>query len=189
MTQPTAPTPGQTIGPFFHVALPFEGGADLVPPSHPQRIRLHGRILDGAGEPVPDALVELWQTDPDGRVPQAAGSLRRDGWTFTGWGRAHTDRTGRYSFSTLPPGPARAGSAAFFCLCLLGRGLTDGLLTRAYLPHGDGTTRSLDGDALLSTIEPARRGTLLAQPDRDGYRFDIRLQGDQETVFLRHHPR
>jgi protocatechuate 3,4-dioxygenase, alpha subunit len=78
-------TPGQTIGPFFGYALPFERGNELVPPGAPGAIRLHGVVTDGAGAPVPDALVEIWQADADGVVPTATGSLRRDGWTFTGW--------------------------------------------------------------------------------------------------------
>src|ERR1044072_2204984 len=85
------PTPGQTIGPFFGYALPFARDHELVPPGTPGAIRLHGRVRDGAGAPVPDALLEIWQTGVDGTVPTASGSLRRDGWTFTGWGRASTD--------------------------------------------------------------------------------------------------
>ena len=92
MTSP--PTPGQTVGPFFAFGLEYDGDSALVPPGSPGAIRLHGRVLDGAGEPVPDALLELWQADADGLVVQRSGSLRRDGYTFTGWGRAATDRTG-----------------------------------------------------------------------------------------------
>lgn len=184
------PTPGQTVGPFFHFALPYDGSADLVPSGHPGRVRLHGQVRDGAGDPVPDALVEVWQTDPTGRVPQEPGSLHRDGWVFTGWGRAATDRTGRYSFSTLTPGPVVPGAAPYFALCLLGRGLTDRLLTRAYLPAGgpEGSA-ALAADPLLAALEPGRRETLVARRDRDGYVFDVRLQGERETVFLRHDAR
>ena len=122
----TAPTPGQTVGPFFDYALPFDGDNTLVPASHPGAIRLHGVVLDGQGRPVPDALVELWQTDPDGSVPQEPGSLRRDGWTFTGWGRAATDAAGHYSFTTVRPG-STAGSAPFFAITVFARGLLDRL--------------------------------------------------------------
>ncbi|MGN6244826.1 MAG: protocatechuate 3,4-dioxygenase subunit alpha [Motilibacteraceae bacterium] len=177
-----APTPGQTVGPFFHVALPYPGDADLVPAGTPGRVRLHGQVLDGAGVPVPDALVELWQAGPEGRVAQRPGSLRRDGFTFTGWGRAGTDRAGAYSFSTLTPGAAAPGSAPFFALCVFARGLLDRLFTRAYLPGEDALTT----DPLLSSLPPERRATLLAVQDVDGYRFDVRLQGEGETVFLRH---
>lgn len=173
-------TPGQTVGPFFHYALPYPGDRDLVPPGHPRAVRLHGRVLDGAGAPVPDALVELWQADGAGRVVRRAGSLRRDGFTFTGWGRASTDRVGEYGFSTLVPG-AVDGGAPFFALTVFARGLLNRLFTRAYLPGDD---RALAADPLLAGVDPARRGTLLAVAEDDGFRFDIRLQGEDETVFL-----
>ena len=117
--QAARPTPGQTVGPFFGTALPYVGGSELVPPGRPDAIRLHGRVLDGAGAPVPDALIELWQTGPDGVVPQAEGSLHRDGWTFTGWGRAASDRLGGYRFTTRRP--ARTSGPAFFALRRRGR--------------------------------------------------------------------
>ena len=98
-------TPGQTIGPFYGYALPFDRGSDLVPPGSPDAIQFHGVVTDGAGNPVPDALLEIWQADADGEIPSATGSLRRDGWTFTGWGRAATDDAGHYSFSTVRARP------------------------------------------------------------------------------------
>jgi protocatechuate 3,4-dioxygenase beta subunit len=76
-------TPGQTVGPFFGYALPFERGSELVPPGSPNAIRLHGTVTDGDGKPVPDALLEIWQADAEGNVPMASGALKRDGWTFT----------------------------------------------------------------------------------------------------------
>ncbi len=158
------PTPGQTVGPFFGYALPYDGGNELVSPTRPDAIRLHGRVLDGAGDPVPDALIELWQAAPDGSVPRAAGSLRRDGYTFTGWGRAETDRTGHYQFTTLRPGAA----TPYFALTVFARGLLDRLFTRAYLPGA----------------APAALRSLDAAADDRGFVFDIRLQGDGETVFL-----
>ncbi|KQW47360.1 protocatechuate 3,4-dioxygenase subunit alpha [Nocardioides sp. Root1257] len=158
------PTPGQTVGPFFGFALPYDGGGELVPHTRPDAIRLHGRVYDGAGDPVPDALVEVWQAAPDGSVPQEPGSLHRDGYTFTGWGRAATDRTGRYQFTTLRPG----GASPYFALTVFARGLTDRLFTRAYLP----------GAAPAAWPGPA------AQADDRGFVFDIRLQGEDETVFL-----
>lgn len=165
------PTPGQTVGPFFGYALPYDGDSALVPPGHPDAVQLHGRVLDGRGEPVPDALVELWQAAPDGGIPGGGGSLRRDGFTFTGWGRASTDDTGHYSFSTLTPG------APFFALTVFARGLLNRLFTRAYLPeHSD--------DPFLATVDADRRATLLAVGDAQGFVFDIRIQGDSETVFL-----
>ena len=181
------PTPGQTVGPFFGYALPYAGGPDLVAPGAPGAVHLHGLVLDGAGEPLPDALIELWQADPAGAVPRTPGSLRRDGFTFTGWGRAETDRAGRYAFRTLVPGSTSPGAAPFFALTVFARGLLNRLFTRAYLP-GDGSTgmQALAADPLLSALDPDRRGTLMAAADDAGFRFDIRLQGDGETVFLRY---
>ncbi|AZG46526.1 protocatechuate 3,4-dioxygenase subunit alpha [Gordonia insulae] len=181
MTHP--PTPGQTVGPFFHYALPFDGGAELVPSGHPDRIRLHGTVFDGAGDPVPDALIEIWQTDGAGHVSQEPGSLRRDGFTFTGFGRVQTDRTGHYSFATVAPGPIVSEAAPFFAICVFARGLLDRLFTRAYLPD---SARALAADVLLTSVPEDRRSTLISIAEDGGYRFDIRLQGDGETVFLDH---
>jgi protocatechuate 3,4-dioxygenase alpha subunit len=164
-------TPGQTVGPFFGGALPYPGGNDLVPPGFTGAVRLHGHVFDGAGEPVPDALIEIWQPDPDGQVVQRAGSLRRDGWTFTGWGRAETDATGHYSFTTLTPG----GPDPFFAITVFARGLTNRLFTRAYLSGGG---------SFLAGVDPDRRQTLVAVAEERGFAFDIRLQGAGETVFL-----
>lgn len=179
------PTPGQTVGPFFHYGLPYEGDRDLVPPGSAGAVLLHGRVYDGAGAPVPDALVEIWQAAPDGTVPQVAGSIRRDGWTFTGFGRASTGRDGRYTFSTLTPGPTEPGAAAFFAVTVFARGLLDRLFTRAYLPDEEQTEGALAGDRLLRSVPADRRESLLAARDAQGYVFDIHLQGAQETVFLR----
>jgi protocatechuate 3,4-dioxygenase alpha subunit len=165
------PTPGQTVGPFFGYALPFPHDDELVRPGTPGAVRLHGRVLDGAGDPVPDAILELWQADAEGHVVQQPGSLVRDGWTFTGWGRASTDRSGHYSFTTLAPG------APFFAVTIFARGLLDRLFTRAYLPeHQD--------DPFLATVAADRRATLVAARDDTGWVFDVHLQGDRETVFL-----
>jgi protocatechuate 3,4-dioxygenase alpha subunit len=172
-------TPGQTVGPFFHYALPYDGDDRLVAPGTPGAVRLHGTVYDGAGAPVPDALVEIRQADPSGVVPQVEGSLRRDGTVFTGWGRSATDTVGRYTFLTLEPG-AVDGGAAFFSVVVFARGLLNRLFTRAYLPGTDE-----EADALLASLPAERRGTLLAQREPDGsLRFDIHLQGDAETVFL-----
>lgn len=176
-----APTPGQTVGPFFGYALPFDGGAELVPPGHPRAVRLHGTVYDGAGAPVPDALLELWQADEQGSVPQAEGSRARDGWTFTGFGRAPADAIGHYSFSTLRPGATEPGRAPFFAVTVFARGLMHRLLTRAYLPLDDAAAAA---DPLLATLPDDRRATLVARPDEHGFVFDIRLQGPGETVFL-----
>ncbi|GAA2656959.1 protocatechuate 3,4-dioxygenase subunit alpha [Paractinoplanes durhamensis] len=170
--------PGQTVGPFFHLGLPYDKGDELVPPGRPDAVRLHGRVFDGDGVPVPDALIEIWQPGPDGKILQEPGSLRRDGWTFTGFGRAAVDPTGHYSFTTLVPGPTEPGKPAFFAVAVFARGLLDRLFTRAYLP--DPAT----GDALLDSVDEDRRGTLITAADDSGYVFDIHLQGPHETVFL-----
>ena len=171
-------TPGQTVGPFFHCALAHPGDNQLVGDAQAGVIRLHGTVYDGAGDAVPDALIEVWQPGPDGRIVQQAGSLRRDGKTFTGWGRCATDAAGHYCFSTLTPG-APAGRAAFFALTVFARGLLNRLFTRAYLPLAD-----LEADELLGALDPARRKTLTCIAETGGYRFDIHLQGAHETVFL-----
>lgn len=172
-------TPGQTVGPFFGFALPFPHDSELVPPGTPGAVRLRGRVLDGAGDPVPDAILELWQADAEGNVVQEQGSLRRDGgtsdWAFTGFGRASTDADGHYAFTTVVPG------ASFFAITVFARGLLNRLFTRAYLPD-------VTGDPFLETVEEERRSTLLTTQDDTGpvkgYVFDVHLQGERETVFL-----
>jgi protocatechuate 3,4-dioxygenase, alpha subunit len=185
MTEPLPGTPGQTVGPFFGLSLPYERGPELVPPAGAGAIRLHGRVLDGAGDPVPDALLELWQPGPDGAVLREPGSLRRDGWTFTGWGRAATDNSGHWWFSTLKPGPSRPGTVSFFALSVFARGLLDRLQTRVYLPEDEA---SLAAEPLLSSLPPDRRRTLIATAEPGGYAFDVVLQGAGETVFLETRP-
>jgi len=166
------------LGRFFHCALPYPGGNRLVPAAHPDAVRLHGTVYDGAGEAIPDALVELWQPGPDGRIVARAGSLRRDGAAFTGWGRCATDAVGHYEFTTLAPGTPADGRAAFFAVAVFARELLHRLLTRAYLPD-----TGLDTEPLLAGLDAARRNTLFCDRDATGYRFDIRLQGAHETVF------
>jgi protocatechuate 3,4-dioxygenase, alpha subunit len=174
-------TPGQTVGPFFGIGLPFSRDSELVCDAFPGAVELHGTIFDGTGAAVPDALVEIWQPDGAGRIPRVAGSLRRDGRTFTGWGRSATDGEGHYSFTTVTPGSTSAGRPPFFAVTVFARGLLHRLFTRAYLPGPD-------TDAVLSAVEPARRATLICVAEsgsgRTGYRFDIHLQGPKETVFL-----
>jgi protocatechuate 3,4-dioxygenase alpha subunit len=203
-------TPGQTVGPFFGLGLPYPGDSDLLGGADADAVWLHGKVYDGAGNGVPDALVELWQPDGAGRIPRVAGSLRRDGpAVFTGFGRAATDADGRYGFTTVTPGvassppqaggtpsksprhavpegafaSARQGNAPFFAITVFARGLLNRLFTRAYLPDGD-----LDADPLLAEVDAGRRPTLLCAAEsasgRTRYRFDIHLQGSNETVFL-----
>jgi protocatechuate 3,4-dioxygenase, alpha subunit len=184
MTTLLTATPGQTVGPFFGYALPFDRSNELVPPGSPGAVLLSGLVADGDGRPVADALLEIWQADADGTVPTSPGSLRRDGFTFTGWGRAATGDDGRYSFSTVIPGPSAAGSAPFILVTLFARGLANRLFTRAYLPSD-----RLGADPLLASLPAERRDTLIATRDAGGLHFDIQLQSTPsrpETVFLRY---
>src|SRR3979411_1572591 len=103
-------TPGQTVGPFFGYALPFDKGNELVPPGWPGAVQLHGVVTDGEAKPVPDALLEIWQA-------------ARDGCTLTGWARASTDDEGPYSFPTVLPGAMQPDSAPFISVTVFARGL------------------------------------------------------------------
>jgi len=177
-------TPGQTVGPFFGYALPFDRCNELVPPGAADSVQLWGFVSDGHGRPVPDALLEIWQADADGTIPDSAGSLRRDGFTFTGWGRASTGDDGRYSFSTVIPGAPASGAAPFIMVTVFARGLLNRLFTRAYVPGAH-----LADDPLLASLPPERRDTLVAERTAGGLRFDIQLQdapNKPETVFLRY---
>ncbi|MFC5064082.1 protocatechuate 3,4-dioxygenase subunit alpha [Actinomycetospora atypica] len=186
MTAPLEPTPSQTVGPFFAFGLPFDGGGDVVPPGTAGAISLHGTVRDGAGAPVPDALLEFWQAGPDGRLPVRSGSMARDGRSFTGFARVPTDRGGDYSVRTLrPAGVAGSAEAPHLAVTVFARGLLHHLFTRVYFPNH---TEANIGDPLLASLPEERAATLMATPDGwfggPGYRFDIRLQGPGETVFL-----
>lgn len=190
-------TPSQTIGPFYGYALPFAGGAEIVPLTHPGAITVHGHVLDGAGQPIPDALLEFWQAAPDGALTGAPGSLRTDPTTgtllgrdhtrFTGFARVPTDADGHYAVRTLMPPPV-GRSAPCLSVCVFARGLLHHLFTRAYFSDLDAANAA---DPLLSALEPRRRATLVARSQGSRtYRFDVRIQGgdgdeaDAETVFL-----
>lgn len=178
------PTPSQTVGPYYGIGLSYTNDNILVPQGSPASVLLWGYVFDGNGDRVSDAHVEIWQADAEGRIPREQGSLRRDGHTFTGYGRATTEDSGRFWFSTLNPGAVvlpKAGSpAAFISVGVFARGLLDRLMTRVYLPEGN-----IEEDPLMGLLSPERASTLvgLRQPDAS-LRFDIYLQGDRETVFL-----
>lgn len=177
-------TPGQTIGPFYGYALPYERGHELVHPAHPGAVRLHGTVYDGDGAVIPDALLEIWQPDEAGTVVQESGSLLRDGYTFTGFGRAAVDHEGNYTFTTLNPGATEEGNAPFIMLTVFARGLLNRLFTRVYLPED---TASLASDRLLASVDSASREKLIATREEDGnLRFDVHLQGPEESVFLQY---
>ena len=143
-------TPAQTAGPFLHIGLIWPGGEYAVPEGTDGAFWLSGRIVDGHGEPVGDALVETWQIEPDA------------------FARTPTRPDGTYAVHTVAPGPG------FLDLSIHARGLLDRLVTRVYFTPDD----------FYTTLDPARRETLIAVPTDDGFRFDIHLQGEHETVFF-----
>jgi protocatechuate 3,4-dioxygenase alpha subunit len=172
-------TPSQTVGPFFGVGLPFERDREMAPPGAAGVVRLEGQVFDGNGDPVPDALLEIWQPDEQGRYRLAA-----DG-PVTGFGRCRTDAEGAFSFLTVEPGatPAPDGraQAPHLNVTVLARGLLRHLVTRMYFPD---ETEANAADPVLNLIDPARRETLMAKNCGGVLHFDIRLQGDRETVFF-----
>jgi protocatechuate 3,4-dioxygenase alpha subunit len=179
------PTPSQTIGPFFSHALPWPDGPAVVEPGHPGAIRIGGRVRDGAGDPVPDAMIETWQADPDGRFAHPEDPSGGAGVTFRGFGRALTDDDGRYGLVTLKPGPVPGPGgpqAPHIDVSVFARGLLNRLVTRIYFP--DEPERNAADPVLASIGDPERRATLVAVADGEGLRFDIHLQGPHETVFF-----
>ena len=138
-------------------------------------------VFDGAGAAIPDSIVEIWQADERGVLPTAQGSLARDRYTFTGFGRDATTLAGAFNFTTLKPGPVD-GTAPYVLVTVFARGLTHHLFTRAYF---DDEADLNAADPLLTRLPADRRSTLIAVSDAPGsYRFDVHLQGDFETVFL-----
>ncbi len=197
-------TPSQTAGPYVHIGLtPSVAGLRGVYPADPGRIvagpeaqgrhiAIEGRILDGFGEPVRDALIELWQADANGLYPAPLDPRpgTRDP-AVVGWGRAAADlETGLYRFETVKPGavPAPDGRpmAPHIALWIAARGINVALATRLYFPD---EAEANAADPVLARVEPHRRETLIAaaEGESDGvarYRFDVRLQGEAETVFF-----
>ncbi|HEX9734665.1 MAG TPA: protocatechuate 3,4-dioxygenase subunit alpha [Thermoanaerobaculia bacterium] len=184
-------TPSQTVGPYFSMKLkPVDvlAGADVPG----RKVRVEGRVLDGDGNPVEDALIEIWQAN-------AAGRYRHPGDTraelplhdaFTGHGRVHSDfKTGEYAFTTVKPGrvpdPAGGLQAPHLSLIVTARGVLLHMHTRMYF--GDEPEANAD-DFVLRRVPAERRSTLIAEVVPNGetptYRFDVRLQGDGETVFF-----
>ncbi|HYE48620.1 MAG TPA: protocatechuate 3,4-dioxygenase subunit alpha [Azospirillaceae bacterium] len=200
-------TPSQTVGPYFHYGLTWKGGADLtggagdlgarmdlIPPGHyvlnpgggvrrPVRgepVEIAGVVRDGDGQPVPDAMVEIWQADADGRYAPDGGPGG-----FIGFGRSATGKDGGFIFRTVKPGrvPGPGGrlQAPHVAIGVFGRGLLRRLATRLYFADDPATA----GDPILALVPADRRTTLLARPEGPGrYRFDILLQGPGETVFF-----
>ena len=181
------PTPSQTVGPFFHDALLGEDRSELVPPDHLLAVRIAGAVYDGAGEPVPDAMVEIWQANESGRYADPTddrGNLPHDPETFSGFGRSGTDADGRFSFVTVKPGPVSDGSlqAPHIMVSVFARGLLKRLVTRIYFP--DEAEHNAADPVLSSVGDPKLRDSLIAREEEGVLRFDIHLQGEHQTAFF-----
>jgi protocatechuate 3,4-dioxygenase alpha subunit len=180
-------TPFQTLGPFFHRALCFAGGERLATAdSQGRQIVLEGSVRDGSGSIVPDALIEIWQANSFGRYdhPEDPGTRPTDA-AFDGFGRVATNADGWFIFETIKPGPVPGpggrAQAPHVLVGVLARGLLTRLVTRAYFD--DEETNA--ADPVLARVPAERRGTLIARSAGPGrYRFDIVLQGENETVFF-----
>ena len=161
MSERRIPTPSQTVGPFFGYALPFEDGR-RASASQPA-VRIECQLLDGAGEPVPDGLVEIWGAQQ--------------------FARCRTDAEGAFNFIIEKParGSTAGDEAPHLDVTIFARGLLRHLATRMYFPDELAANAS---DRVLSLIDPSRRHTLIAHSEGSMLRFDIRLQGDSETVFF-----
>lgn len=194
-------TPSQTAGPYVHIGMTpnwaeirgvydADPGVTMVSADTPgERIIVSGRIIDGAGNPVSDAVVELWQADASGSYgpPPKANAMARP--AFSGWGRQPTDGHGEFRFETIKPGPVRGPDgqpmAPHVALWIVARGINIGLQTRIYFADEEEANAR---DFVLNRIpDPKRRATLIARKE-DGavprYCLDIHLQGDCETVFF-----
>lgn len=187
---PAAPTPSQTVGPFLHIALAWPDGTDVVPEGTPDAVTISGRVVDGDGEPVTDALVETWQADADGRFAHPGDPRTGNGPIigsagFRGFGRCPTDQDGRWSIRTVVPGalptPDGRTEAPHLDVSVFARGLLDRVVTRIYFADQPAN----DADPVLAAVPPGRRHTLVAAREGDSrFRFDITLQGPDETVFF-----
>ena len=177
-------TSSQTVGPFFHFGLTEDARlGDVAPADAPgERLQLRVTVLDGAGEPVPDAVIELYQADADGRYPDAAVEAP----AFRGFGRLPTGPGGDCLFQTIKPGIVRTSGLAqapHINVCLLARGLLRQIYTRIYFKDDP----ALETDPILTLVPEDRRSTLLASPSASEpglWEFVVRLQGGGETVFF-----
>jgi protocatechuate 3,4-dioxygenase alpha subunit len=188
-------TPSQTVGPYLHIGLvpgqyagrEIFGPAVADPGVQGSRVRIEGRIFDGDGSIVPDAMVEIWQADAEGRYASPADGRPLKSNSFRGFGRCPTDKDGSFHFETVKPGPApgpnKALQAPHINVGVFSRGILKRLFTRIYFADEPANA----SDPILALVPADRRQTLIAKPDpaRPGlYRFDIRLQGGEETVFF-----
>ena len=184
---PRGRTPSQTVGPYFAVGLTAPIGPELVSPDTPGAIRIRGRLLDGAGAPVPDGMLEIWQAGPSGRYAHPADPRvelpLEEG--FGGHGRCGTDGDGGFEFVTVKPGavpgPDGTPQAPHVNFSIFARGLLKHLVTRMYFPDEEEANAA---DPALSSLPDEARATLVAREEDGALRFDIVLQGDGETTFF-----
>jgi protocatechuate 3,4-dioxygenase, alpha subunit len=179
------PTPSATVGPYLAIGLTWADGEFAAEEGTPGSFWIRGQVFDGAGNVVPDAMVETWQADPDGGFPSPEdprGAASYPG--FRGYARAQTV-SGEFGVHTLKPGRLPDGEgglqAPHIDVSVFARGILDRVVTRIYF--ADEAEANAE-DVVLNTVPADRRDTLLATPDGDGYRFDVYLQGDRETVFF-----
>jgi protocatechuate 3,4-dioxygenase, alpha subunit len=182
-------TPSQTVGPFFHLGLDWLVQRDISQPGTAgERVTVAGRVIDGDGRPVPDALIEVWHADAEGRYPHPedprAGQVHPG---FRGFGRVATDREGAFRFTSVKPGPVPGPDgrmqAPHWAVLVFMRGLLKHLFTRVYFPDEPANEQ----DPILALVEPARRGTLIARrggSDPSALEWNVVLQGPDETVFF-----
>jgi protocatechuate 3,4-dioxygenase, alpha subunit len=186
-------TPSQTVGPFFKYGLTPSGKYAwndaftnnlVTQDTSGDRIRIEGHVFDGDDKPVPDAMLEIWQADAQGRFSDPKDKRALANSTFKGFGRCGTDADGFYSFDTIKPGvvtdPDGRAQAPHILLAIFARGMLLHLYTRIYF---DGEAANA-ADPMLALVPADRRSTLIAAKAGSAYHFDIRLQGDNETVFF-----
>ena len=177
------PTPSQTVGPFFARELLWSDGGKVLFPGHGERITLTGRVFDGAGAPIFDALVETWQADASGTIPSGGEDARP-----YGYGRVSTDADGRYAIETVMPGSFRGPGGETYApqisVTIFARGLLKAVQTRVFLAP----LAAIKDDPLARAIgDPERLRTLIAARDPGAlnvYRWDVRLRGAGEAVFI-----
>ncbi|GAA4978973.1 protocatechuate 3,4-dioxygenase subunit alpha [Kineococcus glutinatus] len=180
-------TPSQTVGPYLSIGLTWPDGPEVAAPDAPGALVLSGRLIDGAGDTVPDGMLEIWQADAAGRFDSAEdprGALATPG--FRGYGRSLTDAGGRFWFRTVKPGALPDGEGGWQAphvdVTVMARGLLDRLVTRVYFADEEEANAA---DPVLASLPAAARDTLLARPTADGYALDVVLQGPGETAFFR----
>lgn len=180
-------TPSQTVGPYFAIGLTWDDGPQVVPEGTEGAFWIRGQVFDGQGQPVPDAVVETWQADSGGRFAHPDDPRGAVDWgEFRGFGRSGTDGEGRFGIYTIRPGPVPgqggATQAPHIDVTVMSRGMLARLVTRIYFPEEEAANAA---DPVLSSLPAtASSETLIATKTDDGYRFDVHLQGENETVFF-----